>query len=83
MCCVKGDKGFKKATETQDYVTAKAARPFTSDTIVWLGKHAEFTSKQSVFTIHYTSFFDTDSFLSFPSLIFSAYNSNNIFLHMN
>ena len=34
MCCVKGDKVFKKATETQNYVTAKAARPFTSDTIV-------------------------------------------------
>jgi hypothetical protein len=41
---MKGDKAFKKAPETQDYATAKAARPFTSDTIVWLGKRAEFTN---------------------------------------
>ena len=45
MCCVKGDNDFKKATETQNFANGKAARPFTSDTIVWLGKHAAFTSK--------------------------------------
>ena len=51
MCCVKGDKVFIKVTYTQNYANTKAARPFTSDTIVWLGKHAEFTSKQPLFAI--------------------------------
>lgn len=54
-------KCFYGPTETQNYATAKAARPFTSDTIVWLGKHAEFTSKQSLFTIQaLTPILDTD-----------------------
>ena len=57
MCCVNGDKVFKKATETPNYATAKAARPFTSGTIVWLGKHAEFTSKQSLFTVQAFDFY--------------------------
>ena len=51
MCCVKGDKVIIKENYTRNYANTKAARPFTSDTIVWLGKHAEFTSKQSLFTI--------------------------------
>jgi hypothetical protein len=46
MCCVKGDNAYLKSKYTQNCENAKAALPFTSDTIVWLGKHAGLTSKQ-------------------------------------
>ena len=36
MCCVKGDNVLIKINYTRNYANTKAARPFTSDTIVWL-----------------------------------------------
>ena len=70
MCCVKGDKVFIKVNYTQNYANTKAARPFTSDTIVWLYSVFPFFSKQLTRLTH-TSVYLTNRFF-FLKIIISS-----------